>query len=143
MSYPLIPQKEEEVKFPKLNFLIEHYIGYFLTSLVCIEHFENMSFEEKNCLIGISSFLFLENTYSEKILTTNKVNFDFIIKEYQKYNIEDVNNEQLKSIMDNILSNPENIDMLKKVQGNVLNNSPMNKGNVEESYLINLLHPLI
>lgn len=138
VSYPLIPQKEEEVKFPKLNFLIEHYIGYFLTSLVCIEHFENMSFEEKNCLIGISSFLFLENTYSEKILATNKVNFDFIIREYQKYNIEDVNNDQLKTIMDNILSNPENIDMLKKVQGNVLNNSPMNKGNVEESYLINL-----
>lgn len=128
-SFPLIPSDEEK---PQLNIKIEMFISFFLTSIACNI---NPAIPNKilNIMITISSFLFMENTYAEKFLSTHKMNFDVVVDTYQKYNAEKIIDDDIKPILEKFiaegLENKMSSDKMEKIMG---------KNTDAETYLINL-----
>ena len=99
VSYPLSASLEENEN-PELNLLIEMFVSTFLTSIACNEDMKSTPNTIKNIMLSLSSFLFMKDTFSEKILTTNKINFDIIVNMYQKYNAENILQQRIKQILD-------------------------------------------
>ena len=98
---PLIETRHEEIK---ISPEIELFINFFLTGYACNEEMTNMKTDTLNFMLTISSFLFLENTYAEKILTKNGITFDIIIELYQKYNAENLIQNKLQPLIENIMN---------------------------------------
>lgn len=128
VSYPLIASLEENEK-PELNLLIEMFVSTFLTSIICNEDMKSTPNTIKNIMLSLSSFLFMKDTFSEKILTTNKINFDIIVNMYQKYNAENILQQRIKPILDELTSKDDLKDLI--------NDLPKPKSDPSK-YLINL-----
>lgn len=101
-AFPLLEQKDDNFE---ISPQIELYTQCYLTSLECNKDIMDSNPEILTFLIVISSLLFMENTYAEKILLDHGINFDFIIKLYQEYNAEAIIQNKLKPFIDDIMSN--------------------------------------
>ena len=128
VPYPLIASLEENEK-PELNLLIEMFVSTFLTSIACNEDMKSTPNTIKNIMLSLSSFLFMKDTFSEKILTSNKINFDIIVNMYQKYNAENILQQRIKPILDELTSKDDLKDLI--------NDLPKPKSDPSK-YLINL-----
>ena len=101
-NYPLLDRNADETK---ISPEIELYTYFYLTSIRCNKEMENVNPRILNFLFTISSFLFMENTYAERILNKNGITFDIIIEIYQKYNAENIIEKKLKPFIDDIMAN--------------------------------------
>ena len=101
-NYPLMDRNADETK---ISPEIELYTYFYLTSIRCNKEMENVNPRILNFLFTISSFLFMENTYAERILNKNGITFEIIIEIYQKYNAENIIEKKLKPFIDDIMAN--------------------------------------
>lgn len=132
-NYPLIPMKDSDEEKPQLNIKIEMFVGFFLTSHSC-NIYNKIPIDLFNIMLTISSFLFMENTFAEKILSTNKINFDVIINIYQKYNAEKIINDEITPVLEDFITK----GLQDKINQIKMDKMKETSSSDSQNYLINL-----
>lgn len=131
-NYPLIPTLDNNEEKPQLNIKIEMFVGFFLTSCSC-NIYNRIPMDLLNIMLTISSFLFMENTFAEKILSTNKINFDVVIDIYQKYNAEKIISDEIAPALEDFITKGLQ-DKINQIKSEKMGEN----SSASQNYLINL-----